>query len=85
MILRGDRKKKGDDHGSILTDGVHGFPHLFHRLILKSSLLFSGWRRSHYLQLLLLLISNSYGVLRLLTWLLEPNIEVRLQVTPLND
>ena len=85
MILGGYGQEEWDDHGSILTNGVHGFPHLLHGLILKSSLLFSGWWRGHYLQLFLLLISNSYGVLGLLSWLLEPNIEVRLQVAPLND
>jgi hypothetical protein len=85
MILGCDRQEEGDYQGSILTDSVHGLPHLLHGLILKSSLLFSGWWRRHYLQLLLLLISNSYGFLRLLSWLLEPDKEVRLQVTPLND
>ena len=85
MILGGYRQEEGDDHGSILTDGVHGLPHLFHGLILKSSLLFSGWGRGHYLQLFRLLISDSNGVLGLFLWLLKPNIEVRLQVTPLND
>ena len=85
MILRGNSKEEGDDHGSVLADSVHCLPHLLHWLILKGSLIFSGRWRCHYLQLiLLLLVSNSYGVFGLFLWLLEPNIEVRVQVTTLN-
>lgn len=85
MTLGGYGQEEGDNHGSVLADGVHGFPHLPHRFILKSCLLFRGWGRGHYLKLFLLLINNSYGVLALFFMLLESNIEIRLKVAPLND